>query len=328
MTTPTPVFLISLPRSGSTLLQKMLAVSPSVATVAEPWICLPLAAMLDRNAIAAEYWHATCALAIEDLAAQLPGGEAEFRELTAAFVMSIYRRIAEKSGARLFLDKTPRYYMIVPFLADAFPNAKFVFLFRHPLEVFSSILQTWHGNRFTRRLLGNYVDLIRGPQLMAAGVRLLGERALSLDYARLVATPNVVLPELCDYLGIPFSANMLSDYRAVEMAGRMGDPIGVKSYDNVSKESLSKWKQRPYNIYRKWYAKRYVRFLGDETLQAFGLSTKELLLEIDSTPATMRGAFRDAMGHGSMAMFRLLNLLAVGTDNNRHKRKRPYLPYG
>ena len=324
----TPIFLISLPRSGSTLLQKMLAVSPEVATTAEPWICLPLATMLDRTAVAAEYGHDICAQAIEDLAAELPGGEAEFRNLAAEFVMSIYRRIAEKSGARLFLDKTPRYYFIVPFLAEAFPEAKFVFLYRHPLEVFSSILKTWHRDRISYRLLGNYVDLMRGPHLMAAGARLLGERALCLDYARLVEAPNAVMPELCDYLGIPFSVNMLSDYREVEMAGRMGDPTGVKSYDNVSRDSLAKWKQGISNVYRKWYAKRYVRYLGNETLQAFGLSVAQLLSEIDNIPTTMHGALRDAVGHGHMSMWRLLNYLSVGLDKHSRKRARPYLPYG
>ena len=49
------IFLISLPRSGSTLLQKMLTVSPEIYSVAEPWLMLPLAFMLkkegDLNAI-------------------------------------------------------------------------------------------------------------------------------------------------------------------------------------------------------------------------------------------------------------------------------------
>ena len=42
MTEVAPVFLLSLPRSGSTLLQRLLAVSPEVATAPEPWFLLPL----------------------------------------------------------------------------------------------------------------------------------------------------------------------------------------------------------------------------------------------------------------------------------------------
>lgn len=324
----TPVFLISLPRSGSTLLQKMLAVSPEVSTIAEPWICLPLATMLEPTAIAAEYWHTTCHLALDDLVKQLPGGRKEYLQRVSMFVNGLYQSIDGGSGAELFLDKTPRYYLIVPFLAEAFPNARFIFLFRNPLEVLSSVLKTWHGNRMTPRLRGSYVDIVRGPRLMAEGARLLGDRALCLDYGELVSAPDAVLQRSCDYLGVSFSDEMLSKYKSVEFDGRMGDPTGVKSYGGISTDSLAIWKVGLSNVFRKWYVRRYVRFLGDDTLSAFGLTEQGLLEEIDSISTTWSGAVSDAAGYSMFTIMRWLNYRTTGMPKLRRLRARPYLPYG
>jgi len=323
-----PVFVLSLPRSGSTLLQKMLAVSPQVATVAEPWICLPLAAMLEPHAIVAEYWHENCAQALEDLFQELPGGRGEYARRAADFVRGIYGSVAGDSGATVFVDKTPRYYLIVPFLAEAFPDARFVFLFRNPLEVLASILKAWHKDRIGPLLKGNYVDLVRGPGLLAEAQRMLGDRALSIHYSRLVADPEAEVKRTCAYLDIPFEPAMLTDYRQVEFKGRMGDPEGARSYDGVSTDSLAKWKRGLGNFYRKAYARRYVRFLGPDTLAAFGLEEGALLAEIDAIPTTYRGAVRDAAGHALLTAVRWLNHHTTGTWWSRRGRRRPWLPYG
>lgn len=53
----TPLFLFSLPRSGSTLAQRMLAAHPAVATVTEPWILLPFLYARKEEGVYAEYRH-------------------------------------------------------------------------------------------------------------------------------------------------------------------------------------------------------------------------------------------------------------------------------
>jgi hypothetical protein len=324
----TPVFLISLPRSGSTLLQKMLAVSPRVATVAEPWICLPLATMMERDAVRAEYWHATCQLALEDLAKELPGGEAEFRELCADFVRSVYQRIAGDSGRTVFIDKTPRYYMIVPFLAEAFPEARFVFLFRNPVEVLTSILKTWRKDRFGPRLMANWVDIVRGPGDMVRGARSLGDRAMAIQYTRLVTEPEAVVREVCAYLDIPFSDEMLTRYHEVEFSGRMGDQVGVKAYGSVSTQSLSKWKSFVGNRYRKRYVQKYLRRLGPDVLSGFGLDMDAMLAEVEAIPAGIRGSLRDALGMYRFRRALRRNVRHAGPGWTRRRRIQPLLPYG
>ena len=52
-----PVFLFSLPRSGSTLVQRLIAGHPQVATTSEPWILLPLLYTVRRPGAYTEYGH-------------------------------------------------------------------------------------------------------------------------------------------------------------------------------------------------------------------------------------------------------------------------------
>lgn len=322
------VFLISLPRSGSTALQRMLALSPEVYTVAEPWICLPLAAMCDPTLVAAEYWHRTCYQALEDLIAELPAEETTYLHLIEQFVTRIYSAIAEGSNATTFVDKTPRYYLIIPFLAKAFPNAKFILLFRNPLEVLSSILRTWGNNRIRPRLRSHYVDLLHGPRLMADGARLLRDRALCLDYSRLVSQPDSVIRETCVYLGIEYSETMVSEYHSVSFRGRMGDPFRADSYESISKDSLGTRRLELNNFYIKYLCRRYVRFLGDHTLSPFGLTVDSLLTDLDEIPTVWKGALSDALGHGCINVWRWINYLSTGPRGFRRARRRPYVPYG
>jgi len=69
-------FVVSLPRSGSTLLQKMLAVSPDIASSAEPWLMLPFWGLRDAKAGRSVYFHHAAANAINDFVANVPDGEA------------------------------------------------------------------------------------------------------------------------------------------------------------------------------------------------------------------------------------------------------------
>ena len=325
-----PLFLISLPRSGSTLLQKMLAVSPEICTTAEPWIMLPLASMMDPDRVMTEYWNTTCSAAIEDLIAELPRGQADFNELIHDFACGLYSKIDNGRGAKLFLDKTPRYYLIPSFLAEVFPDARFLFLMRNPIEVLASILNTWHNGRFHSRLKSSYVDISRGPIELARGVRLLGDRAHVIHYSELVSNPEETLGKICGKIGIPFMPEMLTAYREVEFKGRMGDPSGGKTYKTITTDSREKWKEFVSNPFRKQFTLRYADYLGDEVLRAFGIQRAELKQTIRRIPTSLKGTLSDLLGYGALSASRVLNRMSLGQGYlNRLRRKdRPWLPFG
>src|SRR3712207_7451790 len=75
----TPLFLFSLPRSGSTLAQRILAAHEPIATASEPWILLPYLYTLREHGVYAEYNHRILVQAVEDFCAVLPGGRDDYR---------------------------------------------------------------------------------------------------------------------------------------------------------------------------------------------------------------------------------------------------------
>ncbi|MGH3139020.1 MAG: sulfotransferase, partial [Gaiellales bacterium] len=85
-----PVFVFSLPRSGSTLLQRMVATHPEIATASEPWILLPQLYALRETGIVAEYGHRTAARAIADFGDSLPGGRDDYLDEVRRSALALY----------------------------------------------------------------------------------------------------------------------------------------------------------------------------------------------------------------------------------------------
>lgn len=324
-----PIFIISLPRSGSTLLQKILTVHKSINSVSEPWILLPLASMLNRDSLIAEYGQSTCSFALEDLIKAMPRGRTDFNVLTANYIEEIYRIISEDSNAKYFLDKTPRYYYIIPFLREVFPNAKFIFLLRHPLDVLSSIIKTWHGGRINYTLLGNYIDIMRGPKCVTEGISFVGENSLIVNYSELVSSTENVIKGICEYLDIPYISEMVTEYKDVKFSGRMGDKDGIDSYEQVSIQSTENWKNLCATPFRKWYAEKYIKYLGEEVIEGFGFKMNETLEEINELRAPYWRGWSDLFGYITLKIAILLNQICSGTIKIWYKRlkNKPLIPY-
>ena len=122
----------------------------------------PLYALKEKG-IETEYGADTAQQGLFDFLKQIPEGIELYKEALRKLGWTLYNRVVELSGKKYFLDKTPRYYHIIPELYSIFPNAKFIILFRHPIAVLSSVLKTWFENRVDKILAPNVVDLVKGP---------------------------------------------------------------------------------------------------------------------------------------------------------------------
>src|SRR5437016_3016471 len=60
-----------------------------------------------------------------------------------AFATTLYNRRIEAAGKSIFVDKTPRYYHILPFVRQVFREAKWIWLQRNPLDVAASYKNSW-----------------------------------------------------------------------------------------------------------------------------------------------------------------------------------------
>jgi len=251
-----PVFLLSMPRSGSTLLQSILSSHPDIATAPEPWFLLSLAGLRDATGSHARYNATIAQRAFTDLdrVAAERGGSID--HAIRAFTLEAYQQLAD-DRAKFFLDKTPRYAAIADWLREIFPDAAFVVLWRDPRDVIASMIRTWGGGRWNV-FLYEY-DLYAGARSLATFAR--DPSVLSVTYEDLVASPEITLKLIDDYLELdaPIAQHAPDDANFDLVVGAMGDPTGLQRYGaTMSTESVGSWRSAFEGRIRSRWLSRYV----------------------------------------------------------------------
>lgn len=251
-----PLFIFSLPRAGSTLVQRLLSQHPQIATTSEPWLLLPLLTMTEPTAGLACYSHGLAAQGIGEFIDALPNGRAAFRERLGEFVTDLYAQQCP-GGELYFLDKTPRYYLIIDDIAELFPSAKFIFLFRHPLQVIASILDTWAKGTL-RRVYEYRVDISHGIPLLAQAAEKYQDRSVLIHYDALVAEPHENLARLFEFLSLPADLSVIDRIAQTQLPGRFGDQTGARQYQSITSASRDKWRVTLASPYRVWLFRRWL----------------------------------------------------------------------
>lgn len=275
-----PIFLLSLPRSGSTMLQRMLAAHPQVATLPEPWVLMPPLYALRKSGIFAEYNHESLADAANDFVSALPNGEADYFRAVRLFAESLYGCItsAEKP---YFLDKTPRYCFIASELIKVFPDAKFVVLWRNPVAVLSSRFHSF-GNRW--RWYNYKVDFYAGLSSLVGFVEQNQSQVFTINYEMLVKSPEESLQKLMEYLELDYQPSLIHDFVEVNVSGKMGDKTGVNEYAAVASQPLDKWRDTLCNPLRIHLAKTMLKTIGSSRLALMGYDLEMLLAQLNVLP--------------------------------------------
>jgi hypothetical protein len=276
-----PIFIFSLSRSGSTLVQRVVAAHDGVATVSEPWILLPYLYTLRSRGVKAEYEHESMVMAIEDFCRELPEGGEDYHAELRNFVLRLYEKAAGPED-RYFLDKSPPYCLVAEEIMRLFPQGKFVFLWRNPLSIAASVIETWEQWRPTMFRSDFYIGL---PRLLAA-YRTHGARACSVRFEDLISGDALQWKAIMDYLEIEFEPDALSRFSEVKLNGRAGDQTGARSYSALSSEPREKWKDTLSNPLRKEWCRRYLRFLGNERLAVMGYDGEQIIRELNSQPTS------------------------------------------
>lgn len=275
-----PVFIFSLPRSGSTLLQRMLATSNRISTTSEPWILLPFLYTLKQDGLVSEYGHKLSVNAVEDFIRGFSNGRKDYFDELRKFIMKLYEKRIEP-GSDYFLDKTPRYHLICHEIISLFPEGRFIFLWRNPLAVVSSILKSWTGGKW--KVSYFKIDLYRGISNLIDAFAANSQKVYSLQYENLIDAPSREIQKLCSYLGIEYSEEMIHSFSSVRLKGRMGDQIGMSKYSQLHSPSINAWPNTFNNPYRRLWARRYLLWIGDR-LSLMGYSRTEIEKQLnDST---------------------------------------------
>lgn len=271
------IFLISQPRAGSTMLQRILGSHPEIHTASEPWIMLHPVYALRNSGYKAEYDEKLANIALTEFLDDLPDKKGEYFEGIRRMYGYLYHRALFRSKKRYFLDKTPRYYFIVPELYRIFPKSKFIFLIRNPLSVLSSIIHTWVKDDFSN-LYDHKHDLIDAPLLILKGVEKMYNQnsCVTIRYEDFVKEPEKFTKEICENLKLGFNSEIISYGKNKIRRWRLGDQESV--YENIGPtvESVDKWKNNLDNAQIWRLLNDYLQMLGEELITGLGYSYNEL----------------------------------------------------
>ena len=268
------VFVLSAPRSGSTLLMRILNATDQVSARSEPHLIPPLAHL--------GYWNCVDQAPYDQLQAQdamrsfvSDKREALYYKACRAYADILYESMMKEGGTHYFLDKTPANALVLPFLKQMYPHARYIVLTRHPAAIFASYVESFFDgdaysasafNPILSRYIPAIVDFLQDPPVNTTHV----------SYEQLVKEPEKVLADICTFLSIPVQEEALNYNRAHVEEG-LGDPIGVGQNTRPVQDSLFKWvsffHDRPD---AKEILEQQLKSVSDEQLSYFGTSFSEL----------------------------------------------------
>ncbi len=259
---------------------------------------LPFVYALRERGASAEYSHHWANFALNDFIQELPNGKQDYLLAVGSAMRELYQKAAKNKDARYFLDKTPRYSLIVDEIIDIFPDGKFIFLWRNPFAVIASIVETWGGGMWDVSMCK--VDLFDGMASLIDGYQAHSQQILTIQYESFLQSPEKELARIAEYLDLKFDPDVLKNFSQVSFSGKLGDRTGVKNYRAVDTAPLEKWKTVINNPLRKMWCRRYLSWLGEERLKVMGYDLNELIRELDSTHVSWKYILSDSV--------RMLNL--------------------
>jgi tetratricopeptide (TPR) repeat protein len=228
---PPPIFLLGFPRSGTTLLDRMLAAHPQLTTLEERETLVDL--------------HRDFVLAPRGLERLSGLGDAEL-----GFYRQAYRRriidILEVPPEEHVIDKLPLNTIFLPLIARVFPDARVIFVLRDPRDVcLSGFMQNFQLNAAMAHFLDLELTAEYYREVMTLGLDSLQRCAIRhhlVRYEALISEPESTLRGLTDFLGLPWRSEML-DYRR----GLAGQRIETPSYGQVARplyrSSIGRWRR-------------------------------------------------------------------------------------
>jgi tetratricopeptide (TPR) repeat protein len=246
---PDPIFIVGLQRSGSTLVEQMLASHPSIEGTSELIVMQQLWSELVRES-GGNVW--------QDLSRLPPE---RFRQLGSDYIERT--RQFRRTDRPYFIDKLPANWMNVGLIRLALPNAKIVDARRHPMACgFSNFKQHYatgvafgYSLRSIGHFYADYLRLMRHFDWVQPGAvhHLLNEK--------LIDDPEGEVRRLLDYVGIPFDPACLEFHRndravATPSAEQVRRPINRDGVDywRHYEPWLDELKQSLGEVVQKWDA--------------------------------------------------------------------------
>ncbi|MBT3619206.1 MAG: tetratricopeptide repeat protein [Porticoccaceae bacterium] len=231
-----PIFIVGLPRSGSTLLEQILASHSQVDGTMELPNILSLAQKLRRGDKLSGTSHYPSVLKTLDAEALSKFGEAYIKDTRV-----------HRGSAPFFIDKMPNNFRHIGLINLILPNAKIIDARRHPMGCcFSAFKQLFHeGQEFTYGLeqVGTYYkDYV---ELMDHWDKVLPGKVLRVQYEEVVSDLDTQVRRILDYCGLDFEENCISFY---ETDRSVRTPSSEQVRQPIYQSGVDQWKNFEANL--------------------------------------------------------------------------------
>jgi len=226
---PDPIFILGLPRAGSTLLEQILASHSQVDGTLE----LPNIVALSHRLRRGDQITAT---------SKYPGvltelSDNEFKDMGEAYIRDTQ---IHRSGAPFFIDKMPNNFRHIGLIKLILPNAKIIDARRHPMSCcWSGFKQLFaEGQEFTYSLedIGHYyrgyIDLMNHWHLVLPG------EILTVNHGQVVDNLEGEVRRMLDFCGLPFEQACL-DFHKTERSVRT--PSSEQVRQPIFRDSIDAW---------------------------------------------------------------------------------------
>jgi len=227
------VFMVGFPRSGTTLLESMLAAHPQVKTSGEaPLLSAAIRSLLPEGSAVHQLQEILASASSEDL---MLARDAYWKEVRARFGEEI----------DWFVDKLPLNTIELPLIRALFPGAKIVLSLRDPRDVCLSCLFQWFALNPAMKAFYNWDSTVelyaRVMDYWLTLEPLLGEAAYPLRYEELVADVPGQIKLLTEYLELPWDDAILS-YARRNRKGYFHTPSNEAVRNQANQSAVERWR--------------------------------------------------------------------------------------
>ena len=224
-----PIFVVGMPRTGTTLVERILSSHPLMQSVGES----------QNFPRAVKRAAATPSSNVLDVQTLQRGAVSDPAGVAAHYLHSM----RPKSGTR-FIDKLPMNFLYAGFIRAALPGARVICLRRHPLDAcLSNFRQLFALNfpyyRYAYDLLDTGRYYVMFDRLIAHWQRVLPGTILEIGYEDLVSDPEPQVRRLLDFCGLDWSEACL---RMERNASPVSTASAVQVRRPINRDSVGRWK--------------------------------------------------------------------------------------
>ena len=223
----TPVFIVGMHRSGTTLLEQLLDAHPQVDALGE---------LYDFTSAMRHATDHHCPGVIDQVIVERAHG-LDFAEVGQRYLDGMEWRLGQQSH---FSDKLPSNFLNLGFICRALPQARILHMVRDPVETcFSNLRElfsTANAYSYDQAELADF--FIQYRRLMAHWHAAYPGRIFDVDYARLTADPAAVMRDVADFCGLNYVSTM-SDTRSSTRAVATASAVQVR--EGVVRRQRPKW---------------------------------------------------------------------------------------